>query len=148
MTTPGNYTPSDQEPLPSGLLAAERMAVTVARRQLARDETPPPAIAASLMHAVDRLSERCRQIAGLISPCPEPGITDGRDLCPCGSGQVWPCDQTRAAWLAAGLDPDEEVRKVIAAADAAVRAEQAEWEALAEANPEAARRAAQKALGW
>lgn len=89
------------------------------------------------------------QIAGLLpSPCGEPGIADGNDLCPCGSGEVWPCSLTRAAWLATGRDPQAEMRKVLDAAKAAMSAEMAEWEALDEEDPEAARRYALRKLGW
>jgi hypothetical protein len=87
-------------------------------------------------------------ISELLTPCPEPGIADGRDLCPCGSGEVWPCKITRAAWLTAGLDPDAEMRKVLDAAKAAMAAEHAEWEALNEEDPDAARRYALRRLGW
>ena len=84
----------------------------------------------------------------LPEPCREPGIADGNDLCPCRSGEVWPCSLTRAAWLAAGLDPAAEMRKVLDAAKRQMAAEQAEWEALHEEDPEAARRKALRDLGW
>jgi hypothetical protein len=60
-------------------------------------------------------SERDRrdQIAGLVKPCPPPDMLGGRDLCPCGQGVSWPCGQTRVAWLARGLDPDQETRRII-----------------------------------
>ena len=93
--------------------------------------------------------ERLEQIAELLpEPCGEPGIADGNDRCPCGSGEVWPCNLTRAAWLAVGRDPHAEMRKVFDAAKAAAAAEQAEWEALNETDPDAARRYALRKLGW
>jgi hypothetical protein len=93
--------------------------------------------------------DRLVQIAGLLpAPCCEPGIADGNDQCPCGSGQVWPCNITRAAWLARGLDPDAEIRKVLDKAKAAIAAETAEWEALSETDPGAARSDALRRLGW
>lgn len=89
------------------------------------------------------------QIANLLpAPCGEPGIADGNDLCPCRSGEVWPCNVTRAKWLATGRDPEAEVRKVLDAAKATMAAEQAEWKALDEEDPEAARRYALRKLGW
>ena len=33
----------------------------------------------------------------------------------CGHGGTWPCGTTRAAWLARGLDPDQEVRRIVQA---------------------------------
>jgi hypothetical protein len=75
------------------------------------------------------------EIAALLpGPCPEPGIAQGNDMCPCGSGEVWPCNLTRAAWLAAGADPEAEVRRVL--------------DALREQDPDAARRKAIRDLGW
>jgi hypothetical protein len=46
---------TDQEPLPSGLIPAERLALTVARRQLERGDNPPPNITTVLVMAIDRL---------------------------------------------------------------------------------------------
>lgn len=59
--------PSDQEPLPSGLIPAERLALTVARAQVERGESPTPNIAAVLVMALDRLTggpARCIEIDG------------------------------------------------------------------------------------
>jgi hypothetical protein len=93
--------------------------------------------------------ERLAKIAELIpGPCPEPGIASGMDLCVCGSGEVWPCSITQAAWLARGLDIEEENRKVLAVVRREMAAEQAAWDALYEEDPEAARRKAMKDLGW
>lgn len=93
--------------------------------------------------------EKLAAIAGLLpGPCPEPGIADGNDMCVCRSGEVWPCSITRAAWLAAGADPEAEIRKVLDAAERRQAAEQAEWEALRDYDPEAARRKALEDLGW
>ena len=50
----------------------------------------------------------------LPRPCPAPDIAGGYDRCTCGSGQVWPCNLTRAAWIAAGLDPRAEMDRVFA----------------------------------
>jgi len=92
-------------------------------------------------------TERLAKIADLLpNPCPEPGIADGMDTC--GHGEVWPCSLTQAAWLTRGLDPDEENRKVIDGVKRQMAAEQAEWEALNEEDPEAARQYALRKLGW
>jgi hypothetical protein len=48
---------------------------------------------------------RLARIAELIKPCPPPHMAAEYDLCPCGKGSTWPCDTTRAAWLASGQDP-------------------------------------------
>ena len=94
-------------------------------------------------------TERLAKIAELLpGPCPPPDIAGGFDLCPCGYGGAWPCDQTRAAWLATGVDGDAEVQKACRAAAAEMEAEEAAWEALNEENPEAARRYAMRKLGW
>lgn len=91
--------------------------------------------------------ERLAQIAGLLpAPCPDPGIADGRDTC-C-NGEVWPCSLTRAKWLAAGADPEAEIRKVLDAAKASMAADLAEWEALNETDPDAAQRYAMRRPGW
>jgi hypothetical protein len=59
--------------------------------------------------------ERLAKIAELLpAPCPEPGIAGGVDACVCGSGETFPCSITRAAWLARGLDPGEEIQMVLA----------------------------------
>lgn len=69
--------------------------------------------------------ERLAKIGELLPfPCLPPSIANGYDRCTCGSGQVWPCNLTRAAWLAAGLDPLTEMRKVTAR----VLSEMAEYE--------------------
>ena len=41
--------------------------------------------------------------------CGPPDIVNGYDMCPCGRGEAWPCEITRAAWIARGLDVDHEV---------------------------------------
>jgi hypothetical protein len=58
-------------------------------------------------------AERLAAIGALISPCGAPDVVNGYDLCPCGGG-TWPCPTTRAAWLARGLDPEEQVRLAVA----------------------------------
>ena len=50
---------SDQEPL-SGLIPGERIALTVARRQLERGDNPPINITTVLVMAIDRLLEELR----------------------------------------------------------------------------------------
>lgn len=57
--------------------------------------------------------ERLAQIAELISPCDPPNVWDGFDLCPGHPGRAWPCRETKAAWLARGLDPEHETRRAI-----------------------------------
>lgn len=79
--------------------------------------------------------ERLAQIAELIPACPEPGIAQGNDMCVCGSGEVWPCSITQAAWLARGLDIEEENRKVLAVVKKEMAAEEAAWEAFYEEDP-------------
>ena len=58
--------------------------------------------------------------ATLLAPCPPSHLAEGYDMCPCGYGGSWPCPVTRAAWIARDLDPDAEVRRIIAQV-------QAEW---------------------
>lgn len=72
--------------------------------------------------------ERLAKIAELIPACPEPGIAQGNDMCVCRSGEVWPCGVTQAAWLACGLDIEEENRKVLAVVKQEMAAEFADWE--------------------
>jgi hypothetical protein len=93
--------------------------------------------------------ERLAKITELLpSPCPEPGIANGYDMCVCGTGEVFPCSITQAAWLARGLDIEEENRRVLAPVKAQMAAEHAAWEALNEVDPAAARRQAMRDLGW
>jgi hypothetical protein len=93
--------------------------------------------------------ERLAKIAQLLpSPCREPGIARGMDMCVCGSGEVFPCSITQAVWLAQGLDPAEENRRVLEPVKRQIAAEQAAWQALYEEDPEAARRQAMRELGW
>jgi NTP pyrophosphatase (non-canonical NTP hydrolase) len=61
----------------------------------------------------DRLQATLAKIAESIDPCGPPDVANGYDLCPCDSGSLWPCSTTWAAWLARGLDPDEEVARVM-----------------------------------
>jgi hypothetical protein len=48
-----------------------------------------------------------------LRPCPMPDGAGGMDLCPCDSGAAWPCNRTRAAWIAGGLDPEAERRRIV-----------------------------------
>lgn len=48
------------------------------------------------------LQDRLAQIADNLTACPEPA----RGGCPHGT---WPCALTESAWLAAGLDPAEQI---------------------------------------
>lgn len=54
------------------------------------------------------LEQRLQQIARRLTPCPIPDFSEGWDLC--AHGLPWPCPSTEAAWLARGLDRDEQVR--------------------------------------
>jgi hypothetical protein len=92
--------------------------------------------------------ERLAKIAEVLKPCGAPDIAGGYDLCPCGSGEAWPCQMTQAAWLAAGLDLNTEVRKVTKAAEIEMAIEQEHWEELNAIDPAAARRYAARQLGW
>lgn len=57
--------------------------------------------------AVDALEHRLLQIAQRLTPCPIPDVTEGWDLC--GHGLAWPCPTTEAAWIARGLDRDQQI---------------------------------------
>lgn len=92
--------------------------------------------------------ERFARIAELIVACPEPGIASGMDMCICGSGEVWPCSTTQAAWLAGGLTVEDEMRRQLEPVKQQMADKQAMWEALNEEDPEAARWLAAKDLGW
>ncbi len=52
---PDAFTPGDREPLLSGLIPAERLALTVARAYLERGDNPPPGVTAILVMTIDRL---------------------------------------------------------------------------------------------
>jgi hypothetical protein len=58
-------------------------------------------------------AERLERIAQLIQPCPPPNVHEGMDLCPT-HGVPWPDGQTKAAWLARGLDLVEAQRAALA----------------------------------
>lgn len=60
-------------------------------------------------------AERLAAIAERLHPCSPPDIFNGFDLCTCGTGTVFPCPTTEAAWLARGLDPVKENHRVIEA---------------------------------
>jgi hypothetical protein len=60
------------------------------------------------MATATELEQRLQQIAQRLMPCPIPDFTEGWDLC--AHGLPWPCPSTEAAWLARGLDRDEQVR--------------------------------------
>ena len=64
-------------------------------------------------------AEALREIARRISPCPIPDVANGWNLC--AHGLPWPCPTTEAAWIARGLDRDEQV----SAAQRWLRGEQA-----------------------
>jgi hypothetical protein len=51
-----------------------------------------------------------------LRPCTPPDFCEGFDMCTCQSGAAWPCNRTRAAWLAFGLDVDDERRRIVRAA--------------------------------
>jgi hypothetical protein len=56
---------------------------------------------------------RLAGIAARVTPCGPPNVMEGMDSCPCGVGGTWPCPITEAAWLARGVDRDDEVRRVM-----------------------------------
>jgi hypothetical protein len=70
------------------------------------EETLPP-----VLMAVQRLA----LLALLLHPCPPPNYSAGQDACTCGSGTIWPCSTTEAAWIARGQTPAEEVERVFRA---------------------------------
>jgi hypothetical protein len=61
---------TDREPLPSGLIPAERIALTVARAQLERGDNPPVNITTVLVMTIDRL------LAGRAEALPEGTATE------------------------------------------------------------------------
>lgn len=67
---PDACTPGDREPLPSGLIPAERLALTVARAYLERGDNPPPSITAILVMTIDRLLGGPGQCIPLEEPRP------------------------------------------------------------------------------
>ena len=73
--------------------------------------------------------ERLDRIAELLPECPEPGIADGNDMCVCGSGEVFPCSGTQAAWIARGLDIEEENNRILVGVKKQMAADEAAWEA-------------------
>lgn len=54
-------------------------------------------------------------IANLAKPCPPPDLENWRDMCPAHPDQPWPCNETKIAWLARGLDVTEQTRAAFAA---------------------------------
>jgi hypothetical protein len=55
-----------------------------------------------------------KKIAELVHPCPAPDVANGYDLCPVHAGSAWPCDLTKVAWIARGLNVGEQVRAAMA----------------------------------
>jgi hypothetical protein len=76
MSSPLAYVPSDREPLPSGLIPAERVALTVARAQLERGDTVTANIAAVLVMTVDRLTGGRGRAIQINEPRPYAMIRD------------------------------------------------------------------------
>jgi hypothetical protein len=70
--------------------------------------------------SAQQLEQRLQQIAQRVTPCQIPDVAGGWDLC--AHGLPWPCPTTEAAWIARGLDRDEQVR----AAQSWLRGERAE----------------------
>jgi len=74
----------------------------------------------SMVHGADRadrLWETACRIADAIEesdpqPCPPPDMLAGQDMCPGHPQERWPCQDTRIAWRARGLDPDTEARRI------------------------------------
>ena len=58
-----------------------------------------------------QLEQRLQQIARRVTPCPVPDAAGGWDLCP--HGLPWPCPSTEAAWIARGLDRDEQIQAAL-----------------------------------
>ncbi len=56
-----------------------------------------------------QLQDQLNQIARRLIPCPVPDIAGGWDLC--AHAVPWPCPITEAAWIARGLDRDEQIRQ-------------------------------------
>lgn len=65
------------------------------------------AVPERLRHALDGVAEG-------LAPCAVPDVAAGFDRCPCGYGGTWPCPTTEAAWLARGVDPASEARRILA----------------------------------
>lgn len=65
--------------------------------------------------------ERLDRIAELIRPCPAPDVANGDDWCPGHPGYSWPCSNTKAAWLALGLDEKTQVTEAMDRAMAHLR---------------------------
>lgn len=59
----------------------------------------------------NELEARLRRIAQRISPCPAPDVAEGWNLC--AHGLPWPCPSTEAAWIARGLDREQQVRDAV-----------------------------------
>lgn len=57
---------------------------------------------------------RLARIAHLLKPCPPPVRWQGRFICRIHPEDAWPCPVTQAAWLARGMDPAYEGRRVLA----------------------------------
>lgn len=74
---PDPYTPNDREPLPSGLIPAERLALTVARAQLERGDNPPVNITTVLVMTIDRLLGGPGQCIKINEPRPYTFTRDG-----------------------------------------------------------------------
>jgi hypothetical protein len=69
-------------------------------------DTPTTATTLTPQERLDAMAER-------LHPCAAPDVFNGFDLCPCSYGGAFPCPTTEAAWLARGLDPVAESRRVI-----------------------------------
>jgi len=68
--SPDAYVPGDREPLPSGLIPAERLALTVARARIEQGGNPGPNITAVLVMTIDRLLGGPGQCIAISEPKP------------------------------------------------------------------------------
>lgn len=62
--------------------------------------------------SAQQLQRQLDEIARRVTPCPAPDVAAGWDLC--AHEMPWPCSITEAAWIARGLDRDDQVQRQLA----------------------------------
>lgn len=87
-------------------------------RGLPRVKVTPDTITQAMIdrwgEARDKMLSDFAEIAELLpGECPAPDVHAGQDLCPWHPEQSWPCNLTKAYWLATGVDRAKRTRQML-----------------------------------
>lgn len=116
--TSGQYRPGDRLPRLKDIATTHGTSIKTAHKAIMRlrAEGLVTTYSGTGAHVRDPRSndrERLTRIAELLEPCRFPIVRAGQALCQRHRGARWPCLITQAAWLARGLDPEDEAARVL-----------------------------------